>query len=118
MAELRKVGISTDVPPHKLKQGHGSEVCQVLINLVDLTLQKKGFQFLRPNRTPQPPLHLPPHGRRAVLCRPCCWLRPLFAAVAARCWAARSCLCPCTVTLSNQHALLSYRPREWCAPAC
>eukprot|EP01052_Picozoa_sp_SAG31_P077386 SAG31_NODE_36755_length_310_cov_1.232227_1_plen_43_part_10 len=41
MAELRSVGISTDVPPHKLKQGHGSEVCQVLTNLVDLTLQKK-----------------------------------------------------------------------------
>ena len=48
MGELRKVGINTDVPPHKLKQGHGSEVCQVLNNLVDVALQKKGFQFLKP----------------------------------------------------------------------
>ena len=44
MNELRKVGINTDIPPHKLKQGHGGEVCQVLNSLVDITLQKKGFR--------------------------------------------------------------------------
>jgi len=51
-SELRKVGINMDIPPHKLKQGHGSEVCIVLNNLVDITLQKKGFRFERPRHHP------------------------------------------------------------------
>lgn len=50
--ELRKVGINMDIPPHKLKQGHGSEVCVVLNSLVDITLQKKGFRFERPVHHP------------------------------------------------------------------
>ena len=60
MNELRKVGINTDIPPHKLKQGHGGEVCQVLNSLVDITLQKKGFRFERPQRRPDDYAEDPP----------------------------------------------------------
>jgi len=49
---LRGVGINMDIPPHKLKQGHGSEVCSVLNSLVDVTLQKRGFIFGRPRHHP------------------------------------------------------------------
>jgi estrogen-related receptor beta like 1 len=60
MNELRKVGINTDIPPHKLKQGHGGEVCQVLNSLVDITLQKKGFRFARPQHAPDAYAEDPP----------------------------------------------------------
>ena len=49
---MRSIGINMDVPPHKLKQGHGAEVCSLLNNLVDITLQKRGFRFQQPQHHP------------------------------------------------------------------
>lgn len=42
--ELKKLGISLDMPPNKLKSGFGDGVCTVLASLCQISLQNK-FRF-------------------------------------------------------------------------
>lgn len=44
--ELKKLGIELDMPPNKLKSGYGEGVCQVLMNLCQLSLDNR-FKFKR-----------------------------------------------------------------------
>jgi len=45
--ELKKLGIEMNMPPGKLKNGHGEEVCAVLLALTQLSLKNK-FKFRKP----------------------------------------------------------------------
>ena len=45
--ELKKLGIELDMPPNKLKSGHGDGVCQVLQKLCSVSLENK-FKFKKP----------------------------------------------------------------------
>lgn len=45
--ELKKLGIELDMPPNKLKSGYGEGVCQVLLQLCQLSLDNR-FKFKRP----------------------------------------------------------------------
>ena len=45
--ELKKLGIDLDMPPNKLKTGHGDGVCTVIMQLCQISLQNK-FRFKKP----------------------------------------------------------------------
>ena len=45
--ELKKLGIEVDMPPNKLKTGHGDGVCALLLKLCSVSLQNK-FKFKKP----------------------------------------------------------------------
>lgn len=45
--ELKKLGIELDMPPNKLKAGHGDGVCAVLAKLCDVSIKNK-FKFRKP----------------------------------------------------------------------
>jgi intraflagellar transport protein 57 len=45
--ELKQLGVELDMPPNKLKSGHGEGVCEVLMKLGQITLANK-FRFRRP----------------------------------------------------------------------
>ena len=45
--ELKKLGIELDMPPTKLKTGHGDGVCAVLTKLGQISLTNK-FKFKKP----------------------------------------------------------------------
>jgi estrogen-related receptor beta like 1 len=45
--ELKKLGIELDMPPNKLKAGHGDGVCSVLAKLCQVSIQNK-FKFKKP----------------------------------------------------------------------
>ena len=45
--ELKKLGIELDMPPNKLKTGHGDGVCAVLNKLCTISLTNK-FKFRKP----------------------------------------------------------------------
>ena len=45
--ELKKLGIELDMPPNKLKTGHGDGVCAVIYKLAAISLQNK-FKFKKP----------------------------------------------------------------------
>lgn len=45
--ELKKLNIEIDMPPNKLKTGHGEGVCSVLQRLCEMSLTNK-FKFKKP----------------------------------------------------------------------
>ena len=45
--ELKKLGIELDMPPNKLKTGHGDGVCAVLMKLCTVSVSNK-FKFKKP----------------------------------------------------------------------
>jgi hypothetical protein len=45
--ELKKLGIEVDMPPNKLKTGHGDGVCALLAKLCQVSLSTK-FKFKKP----------------------------------------------------------------------
>ena len=44
---MKKLGIELDMPPNKLKSGHGDGVCAVITKLCQVSLQNK-FKFRKP----------------------------------------------------------------------
>ena len=59
------MGINLDIPPHKLKAGHGPEVCTILSSLCDITLQKQK-KMCAPWPPPISPRLVPPLCPRAL----------------------------------------------------
>jgi hypothetical protein len=45
--ELKKLGIELNCQPGKLKNGHGEEICTVLLKLTEMSLKNR-FKFKKP----------------------------------------------------------------------
>jgi estrogen-related receptor beta like 1 len=49
--EMKKMGLPTDFPPNRMKQGYGDVVCGVLNELLKVALATTGFRFEAPTHT-------------------------------------------------------------------